>query len=157
MRVGITGHRGLNTKVEEGVRTLLADAVRGYDATELVGVSCIADGPDTWFAEAVLSAGGRLEVVVPAAEYRDSLPEWHHSTYDALMSRASDVHETGMTASDSEAHMTGSEILVGLADELVAVWDGKPAWGYGGTADVVAYAERNGVPVRVLWPEGASR
>jgi hypothetical protein len=73
------------------------------------------------------------------------------------MSRASDVHETGMTASDSEAHMTGSEILVGLADELIAVWDAKPAWGYGGTADVVAYAERTGVPVRVLWPEGASR
>ncbi|QCX77237.1 hypothetical protein C9F11_17925 [Streptomyces sp. YIM 121038] len=157
MRVGITGHRGLSAEVEARVRTLLADAVSGYDAAELVGVSCIADGPDAWFAEAVLSVGGRLEVVVPATEYRDSLPEWHHSTYDALMSLASDVHTTGMTASDSEAHMTGSEILVGLADELVAVWDGKPAWGYGGTADVVAYAERNGVPVRVLWPEGASR
>lgn len=47
--------------------------------------------------------------------------------------------------------------LVGLVDELIAVWDGKPARGYGGTADVVAYAERTGVPVRVLWPEGASR
>ncbi|MFJ8489466.1 hypothetical protein ACIRBZ_14035 [Streptomyces sp. NPDC094038] len=157
MRVGITGHRGLSPEVEERVRSLLADAVSGYDTAELVGVSCIADGPDTWFAEAVLSAGGRLEVVVPATEYHDSLPEWHHSTYDALLSRASDVHETGMTASDSEAHMTGSEVLVGLADELLAVWDGKPAWGYGDTADVVAYAERNGVPVRVLWPEGASR
>lgn len=127
MRVGITGHRGLSAEVEEGVRTLLADAVSGYDAAELVGVSCIADGPDAWLAEAVLSGGGRLEVVVPATEYRDSLPEWHHSTYDALKSRASDVHETGATASDSEAHMTGSEILVGLADEVVAVWDGKPA------------------------------
>lgn len=47
--------------------------------------------------------------------------------------------------------------LVGLVDELIAVWDGKPARGYGETADVVAYAERTGVPVRVLWPEGASR
>ncbi|MER5943284.1 hypothetical protein ABT121_39035 [Streptomyces sp. NPDC001928] len=157
MRVGITGHRGLSAEVEERVRALLADAVSGYDVAELVAVSCIADGPDAWFAEAVLAAGGRLEVVIPATEYRDSLPEWHHATYDALMSRASEVHETGMTASDSEAHMTGSEILVGLADELFAVWDGKPAWGYGGTADVVAYAERTGVPVRVLWPEGASR
>ncbi|WP_282700877.1 hypothetical protein [Streptomyces sp. CC219B] len=157
MRVGITGHRGLSAEVEERVRALLADAVSGYDAAELVAVSCIADGPDAWFAEAVLSVGGRLEVVIPATGYRDSLPTWHHSTYDALMSRASDVHGTGMTASDSEAHMAGSEILVGLADELVAVWDGKPAWGHGGTADVVAYAERTGVPVRVLWPEGASR
>ncbi|MGW1005456.1 hypothetical protein [Streptomyces sp. NPDC002520] len=91
MRVGITGHRGLSTEVEERVRALLADAVSGYDAAELVAVSCIADGPDA------------------------------------------------------------------VADELVAVWDGKPAWGHGGTADVVAYAERTGVRVRVLWPEDASR
>jgi hypothetical protein len=62
-----------------------------------------------------------------------------------------------MTVSDSAAHMAGSEILVDLAEELFAVWDGEPAWGYGGTADVVSYAERNGVPVRVLWPEGATR
>ncbi len=157
MRVGITGHRGLSKEVEGRVRALLAEVVSGYDAGELVALSCIADGPDTWFAEAVLSVGGRLEVVVPATGYRDSLPVWHHFTYDALMSRASDVHGTGMSVSDSEAHMAGSEILVGLADELVAVWDGKPAWGHGGTADVVAYAERTGVPVRVLWPEGASR
>lgn len=157
MRVGITGHRGLSPTVEERVRAMLAEAVRGYDASELVGVSCIADGPDSWFAEAVLAHGGRLEVVVPAAEYRDRLPEEHHATYDELTRQAAHVHKTGMTASDSAAHMAGSEILVGLADELIAVWDGKPAWGYGGTADVVAYAERTGVPVRVLWPEGAAR
>ncbi|MET9779236.1 hypothetical protein ABZ023_34170 [Streptomyces sp. NPDC006367] len=157
MRVGITGHRGLNEEVEERVRALLAEAVKEYDPGELVAVSCIADGPDTWWAEAVLDHGGRIEVVVPAAEYRDGLPDWHHPTYDRLMSLASDVHETGMTASDPQAHMAGGEVLVGLVDELLAVWDGKPAWAYGGTADVVAYAERQGTAVRVLWPEGASR
>lgn len=47
MQVGITGHRGLSTEVEKRVRTLLADAVSGHDAAELVGISCIADGPDT--------------------------------------------------------------------------------------------------------------
>lgn len=73
------------------------------------------------------------------------------------MRRAADIHETGLVTSDSVAHMAGSEALVGLADELLAVWDGKPAWGYGGTADVVAYARRTGTPVRVLWSEGASR
>jgi hypothetical protein len=123
----------------------------------LVGVSCIADGPDSWFAEAVLGHGGHIEVVVPAAEYRDGLPHWHHPTYDRLLRAASDVHETGMTASDPQAHMAGSEILVGLVGELLAVWDGKPARGYGGTADVVAYAQRQGTAVRVLWPQGASR
>ncbi|MFF5538112.1 hypothetical protein ACFY71_37665 [Streptomyces cinerochromogenes] len=157
MRVGITGHRGLSRQVEEQVRALPADEVEAYEAAELVGVSCIADGPDSWFADTVLEHGGRLEVVVPAAEYRQGLPDWHHRVYDRLISRAADVHLTGMTESTSEAHQAGSELLVGLVDELIAVWDGKPARGYGGTADVVAYAERTGVPVRVLWPEGASR
>ncbi|MFD7433295.1 hypothetical protein [Streptomyces sp. NPDC059861] len=157
MRVGITGHRGLSPEVEQQVRQLLEEAIRELDATELVGISCIADGPDAWFANAVLKHGGNLEVVVPAEQYRESLPENHWPVYDELMRHAAEVHHTGMTTSDSQAHMAGSEILVGLADELFAVWDGKPAWGYGGTADVVSYAQRNGVPVRVLWPEGATR
>jgi hypothetical protein len=157
MRVGISGHRGLSAQVESQVRALLTEYVTAHDPSGLVGVSCIADGPDAWFAETVLKHGGRLEVVIPAAEYRQSLPDWHHPVYDRLLSRAADVHHTGITESTSEAHQAGSEILVGLVDELIAVWDGKPARGYGGTADVVAYAERTGVPVRVLWPEGASR
>ncbi|MEV0925854.1 hypothetical protein AB0I99_12075 [Streptomyces spongiicola] len=157
MRIGITGHRGLNHEVGAAVRGLLEAAVREQDAEDLIGVSCIADGPDAWFAELVLAHGGRLEVVVPAAEYRESLPEVHRPLYDELMSRASEVHETGMTASDPAAHMAGSEIVVGLVDQLFAVWDGKPARGYGGTADVVAHAERSGVALQIMWPEGASR
>ncbi|OEV05450.1 hypothetical protein [Streptomyces oceani] len=51
----------------------------------------------------------------------------------------------------------GSESLVGLVEQLLAVWDGQPSRGYGGTAEVVAYARRMGVPVTVLWPEGATR
>ncbi|MEI5098414.1 hypothetical protein RB200_06745 [Streptomyces sp. PmtG] len=157
MRVGITGHRGLSPDVEQNVRAMLNEVLSAYDPADLVGVSCIADGPDSWFAESVLAHGGRIEVVVPATEYRTGLPAWHHDVYDRLMRGAADVHSTGVDASTSEAHQAGSEILVGLVDELVAVWDGKPAWGYGGTADVVDYARRTGVPVRVLWPEGASR
>jgi hypothetical protein len=43
------------------------------------------------------------------------------------------------------------------ADRLFAVWDGKPARGYGGTADVVTEARNRGMPVRVIWPDGAQR
>jgi hypothetical protein len=47
--------------------------------------------------------------------------------------------------------------MLGQADELWAVWDGRPARGYGGTADVVARARDSGIPVRVIWPAGARR
>lgn len=157
MRLGITGHRGLSTQVERTVREALDAELRKYDPVELLGVSCIADGPDAWFAEAVLERGGRIEVVVPAGQYREGLPGSHDATYDNLLARASEVHHTGLLESTSQAHMTGSEILVGLVDRLVAVWDGQPARGYGGTADVVAYARRTGVPVDIVWPEAATR
>ncbi|MFJ6568001.1 hypothetical protein ACIQNU_11285 [Streptomyces sp. NPDC091292] len=158
MRVGITGHRGLPEPVEAQVRTLLARQLAAYAPhDDLVAVSCLADGPDSWWAHAVLDAGGRLEVVVPAAEYRAGLPTWHHPDYDTLLARSSDAHETGLRESTSSAHQTGSEILVGLSDEVVAVWDGLPARGYGGTADVVSYACGTGVPVTILWPAGATR
>jgi len=157
MRVGITGHRGLSPEVEQQVRHALTETVKAYDATDLVGVSCIADGPDSWFAQAVLDHGGRIEVVLPAEQYRADLPDWHHPTYDNLLARATKIHLTGLDTSGSHAHMAGSELLVGQVDELLAVWDGQPARGYGGTADVVIYARDRGVPVRVLWPEGASR
>ena len=157
MRIGITGHRGLPVDTERSVTAAVREAVSACPATGLVGVSCIADGPDTWFARAVLEHGGSLEIVVPAANYRASLPDWHHAVYDDLVRRASEVHETGLPDSDPHAYMFGSEVLVGMVDELLAVWDGRPARGHGGTADVVTYARRTGVPVRVLWPAGATR
>lgn len=157
MRLGITGHRGLSPEVEAQVRAELGRLVADCQPEDLVGISCIADGPDAWFAQTVLAHGGRLEVVIPAVEYRENLPDWHHGVYDELVGRAVDIHHTGLRESTSQAHQAGSEILVGLADQLIAVWDGQPARGYGGTADVVAYAHRVGVPVRIIWPEGATR
>ncbi|MFR9723373.1 hypothetical protein ACL02R_08375 [Streptomyces sp. MS19] len=156
MRVGITGHRGLSEQIERQVREELKTWLTPH-ADDLVGVSCIADGPDAWFAETVLALGGRLEVVIPATTYRAGLPQWHHPVYDELMRRASDVHTTGLTESDSQAHMAGSEILAGLTDHLIAVWDGLPARGHGGTTDVVTYARHHNVPVTILWPPGATR
>jgi len=59
--------------------------------------------------------------------------------------------------SDSAAHMDASIRMIERADELVAIWDGQPARGYGGTADVVHAAHDRQVPVIVVWPDGAER
>ncbi|SOD64030.1 hypothetical protein SAMN06297387_1149 [Streptomyces zhaozhouensis] len=157
MRLGITGHRGLPDDLAAEIRNSLYTALAPYPPTELVGVSCIADGPDAWFARAVLDLGGTIEVVIPAETYRAGLPRWHHPEYDSLLAAAHVVHRTGMRESTEEAHMAGSEVLLGVVEQLIAVWDGAPARGYGGTADVVAHARRAGVPVHIIWPEGATR
>lgn len=47
----------------------------------------------------------------------------------------------------SRRYATIGQMLVRRADLLVALWDGEPPRGRGGTADVVAEARRSGVPV----------
>lgn len=159
MRVAISGHRGLSPEVS-------ALVVAGIEAqlerivpvgSDLTGISCLADGADQLFAATVLKRGGSLEVVVPAAEYRDGLPDAAKPQYDELLSRAVRVHRCRHRESTAEAHMDASRFIVDHADHLIAVWDGEPARAYGGTADVVQYAREKGLPVTIVWPEGAYR
>jgi hypothetical protein len=157
MRIAITGHRGLPAATEQ----LVDQAIRAQLATctgrDIIGVSNLADGADQLFAQAVLDAGGQLDVIIPAAHYRDGLPECAHASYDKLLSKASSVHRLDRVESTEEAHMEASNLMLDTADRLFAVWDGKPARGYGGTADVVAEARKRGIPVTIIWPEGATR
>jgi hypothetical protein len=53
--------------------------------------------------------------------------------------------------------MDASIEMLQRADRLFAVWDGLPARSFGGTADVVDHARVLGLPVTVIWPEGATR
>lgn len=157
-RLAITGHRGLPLATEKLVDAALREKIARRRATgELVGLSCLADGADTLFARAVLDADGTLIAIIPAAEYRDGLPAEHHPTYDALLAEAADVIRLDHQASDSQAHMDASVRMISEADELLAVWDGKPARGYGGTADIVDAARDRSLPTTVVWPAGATR
>lgn len=156
IRIGITGHRHLPPEVDTAVAVMIREHLQPHGC-EMVGISCLADGADTTFAETVLAAGAPLEAVVPARGYREALPQGHHPTYDRLLSRAVLVHELTHRESTSEAHMDAGRLLVEHCDRLVAVWDGEPARGPGGTADVVAHARALSRPVSVLWPEGARR
>jgi hypothetical protein len=155
-RIAISGHRGLPGPtadlVDKAIRAALAE-----HAPDVAGMSCLADGADQIFARAVTDLGGTLDVIVPAAEYRDKLPEEAHPEYDRLLARAAAIRRMPFTESTSRSHMEASKVMIDQADELYAVWDGQPARAHGGTADVVTYARDHGTPVRVIWPDGAQR
>jgi hypothetical protein len=155
-RIAVSGHRGLPVATTRLITQAIRDALRDTAGT-ITGLSCLADGADQVFARAVLNAGGLLEAVVPARRYREGLPAEALSEYDALMASAAAIHRIDFTESTPEAHMAASEFMVDWADELWAVWDGRAARAYGGTADVVAYARDHGTTVQVIWPDGARR
>ena len=157
--VGMTGHQGLPTPTAELVTAALRDTLRPF-VPNLVGVTMLGPGADQLFARVVLSLGGILYVVQPTVgmQYRDSFEdEAARRGYDELYSQASHVQVLEHTESTEQAHMDAGQVVVDRSSILVAVWDGQPARGLGGTADVVAYARERSVPVTVIWPEGASR
>jgi hypothetical protein len=157
--VGMTGHAGLPPSTAELVTAALRDTLRAY-VPNLVGVTMLGPGADQLFARVVLELGGVLHVVQPTAgmQYRDGFEdEAARRGYEELYGQASYVEVLEHTDSTEQAHMDAGKVVVDRSSVLVAVWDGEPSRGLGGTADVVAYARQRGVPVRVIWPDGASR
>jgi len=157
VRIGVTGHMNLTAETAALVSEAVRARLREVDG-ELVGVSCIARGADSLFAEAVLDAGGSLEVVLPSRDYREAKVKADHlELFDALVAKADRVRVMDFDHAGREAYVAANEAVLGSIDELVAVWDGQPSGGAGGTADVVEEARARGLPVTVIWPEGAAR
>lgn len=157
MRVGITGHSNLTPDsvpvVAEALGKVLADL-----GEPVVGVTCLARGADQIFASAVLETGGEIDVVLPAADYRDrKVKPDNRAEFEALISRATHVQVLPFETSNRAAYMAASEAVLSGVEHVVAVWDGQPSDGHGGTGDVVAAARERGVPVTVVWPDGAKR
>ncbi|MEY9874244.1 hypothetical protein ABH931_003738 [Streptacidiphilus sp. MAP12-33] len=159
MTLAVTGHRDLTDQTAQLVRAelrklLVARAAEG----PLVGLSCLAAGADTIFAEELVEAGGALVVVLPARDYRASRGEASHApSFDRLVSAAVEVHELQYPEVSHEAYQAANEVLLSRADVVVAVWDGQPPAGPGGTGELVRLSHEAGVEVVRVWPDGAER
>ena len=92
----------------------------------------------------MLDAGGSLVAVVPARGYRAALPAAHRPVFDALLARAARVIALDHEDPTDEAYMDGGLRVLDESDVLVAVWDGQPARGLGGTA--AGRGRRGGAP-----------
>lgn len=157
-RIGITGHSSLSEDTARHVADELHTLLATYPPEELVGVTCLARGADQIFARVMLDLGGTIEVVLPAADYRErKVKPDNAAEFDALLNRAATVHTMPTTTSNRQAYQAAGEHILNTVDEMIAVWDGTPPDGTGGTGDTVQTARARGVPVTVVWPEGATR
>ena len=145
-RIGITGHQRLEDPaawpwVEEVVGREL-DA----DAAPFVVVTSLAIGADQLVARLGIDRGATLHAVLPFSGIERTFSAKDLQAYRRLVGQASvEVLETPGT--DEDAYLAAGRRVVELSDEIIAVWDGNPAKGKGGTADIVAYAITYGVPV----------
>jgi hypothetical protein len=152
LRVGVTGHRNLGldptaawTVHAQCVRIL--DRLRGVAELGKAGVvayTALAVGADQLFGRAAVGLGIPLVGVVPFESYAADFVGPEREDYEALLLRCHLVHRLPHKRRSNKAYMDAGRWLVDQTTHLVAVWDGLPAAGLGGTGDVVAYAERKG-------------
>ena len=158
MRIGCTGHRNLPPATRRRVTARLAELLAERPSGELVAVTNLADGADQLFALTMLAAGGRLHVVIPSDDYeRTFSEETARQTYLALLGLAETTDTLPFREPAEDAFLAGGRAVVDGSDLLLAVWDGQPAVGRGGTGDVVDYARQRSVETIVIWPSGATR
>jgi hypothetical protein len=146
MRVGITGHQRLDDPaawswVEDAVRRELERVT-----TPLVVVTSLAVGADQLVARLAVERGGTVHAVLPFTNIERTFAADHLRMYRQLVSRAF-IEVVQTSGTDEDAYLAAGRRVVELSDVMIAIWDGRPAKGKGGTADTVAYALGFGVPM----------
>jgi len=183
--VGVTGHRAdvlpdgsipvlrerirdVLKRIEEAGRALFEAERDGFAAfaPKLRFVSPVADGADQIAAEVALELGWDLQAILPfeRSTYRSTLANGAaRERFDALIGRADCLLELpGDPAHGLDAYVMTGRATVAHSDVLIAIWDGLPPRGRGGTGEVVQLALTRGTAIvhvplspggdtRILW------
>jgi len=150
---GFSGHRQLiDPAAAARAITLALETLRRECPGEWLGLSSIATGSDQLFVQQLVKLGISWHAILPLprAEFqRDFAPEdW--ANVERMLTRAEHLRIINANGSREDAYLDCGLETVDGSDVLIAFWDGQPAHGKGGTADVVEYALSTGKPVLIL-------
>ena len=156
--VGVTGHRNLSRpdEVAAAVDAVLDRLGAGGDL-RLVAVSSLAEGADRLVAQRILLRGGRLVALLPfePVDYIIDFADTASVREFTDLVAAADQMEVILGAPTDDwtreaAYERAGHAVLDRSEVLLALWDGEPAHGRGGTAEVVADARLLGRPVEVI-------
>lgn len=166
--ISITGHRLLTPEQKAKVKPVVKKAienimftVKEHDtASFFTGLSPLAEGADTLFAEVIREMGLPLKVMLPfeREEYmKDFSSDQVRHEFDALYDRIdkADKRVTG-SVKNAPVDQLYLEMGIKLVDEtefLIALWNEKAGNGKGGTADIVEYALEKKKNILLINPE----
>lgn len=154
MIIGFTGHQKISRPdgwpwVKQQLETIL----RARLDKSSVALSALAIGGDQLFVETSLSVGYRVEVVVPCRLYEKTFESLDRGRYEALLRQAAQVTMLPFVEPSEDAFLAAGLYIVDHCDLVVAVWNGRPASGRGGTGDIVTYAHRVKRPLVHIHPD----
>jgi hypothetical protein len=152
VHVGVTGHRFLAEveKLRAAVEEALDRIEEAFPEASLMIVSPLAEGADRLVAEAALERGMTLIAPLPFAreEYMtDFETDESKREFQTLLDQADEVIKLPPTPERNDAYAQVGEWVLERSDAIIALWDGQPAQGKGGTADVAQRALERDMPV----------
>ncbi len=129
-------------------------------------VDSLAEGADRIAAQGLVARAARgagplsfaLDVVLPfdREEFeRDFADEASRETFRTLLAGARALLELpGSRAAEAAAYEAAAYTVVDQSDVVVAIWDGGPSRGRGGTTDTIEMAAREGRPLIIIDAKG---
>ncbi|HZZ26369.1 MAG TPA: hypothetical protein VFE46_00075 [Pirellulales bacterium] len=156
--VGFTGHRKLSDTqvISDAIRSAL-DQLQNSGRL-LATVSSAASGADTLFLEEVVRRKLPYFLVLPfsLARFQEDFEAAQWARVESIVNTALCIEEVHGADSPEEAYLEAGIRTVERSDVILAVWDGQPAAGIGGTAEVVEYARSLGKPLVLIDPDAGN-
>jgi len=148
--IGFTGHRHLPDEAKS--RSLILQFLKEQKENiqvSVYGISSVASGGDLLFAESCIFLGIPLRVLLPLPkeQFREDFDEGTWKRVEDVICQALSVEVTGEDESrDARYYECGIETVL-QCRLLLALWDGEPSRGLGGTEQIVSFAKIEGRPV----------
>ena len=166
--IGITGHRSVEEteEVQHRVDLILERLRLAYPNREWIVLSPLAEGTDRIVVKRIrqfTNAIAKHVVVLPLSldEYQKdfSTPESRRE-FNRLLAQADGVVELTPRKDRDEAYAQAGQYILENCDVLVAIWDGRPERGKGGTGEIVRHARQRKLPlawIRYREPESDNK
>jgi len=155
IRIAVCGHRQLGDlqRLETGIQEACQLIRHAFPGADYQVYSCLAEGADRLLARHLTQAlPAGLVAILPLPE-TDYLQDFEQpasvAEFQAIKQMASEVIVLQNAALRPQSYRVANDRLLGLADVLVAIWDGQPSQGPGGTGELVAEARQREMPV--IW------
>ena len=157
LAIGFTGHRKLpdENKCRESIRKVLREWKAKVPGA-VYGLTSAAAGGDLLFAETCIELNMPIRVFLPTPkeQFREDFDEPTWARAECIFKKALSVEVAGAGEEVTERYYECGIETVRQSQLLVALWDGGPSQGLGGTADMVHFAKGQGWPV--IWINSAT-
>jgi len=155
--IGVTGHRILDSpkSIISGVDEALHVIQSSFHAEHMAVLSPLAEGADRLIADRALAISGTKLIAIlpmPIDIYQEDFQSPSSSVeFHDLLLQANEVIELPRTIKREESYRRAGEYLVAHCDVLIAIWDGLPSRGPGGTAEIITLARDRNLPLAWIY------